>query len=431
MRAVQVTCPQCGAALRVGDAASAVTCEYCGGEARVQRRSRVLERVMPPPPGPQQIATQRRSGAPVVFGVITLAVVGVVTLVTIKAVQEGVRNARIPSGGGAGGAGGGGGATPTPPEERFSWEGTGGVIVHDVDGDGVVDVIGRRRWQGGEDLISVTAIDGETGAELWRSEPLGTYTDTYQGTLALAGDTVLFASTRAQVSAFAVADGKPRWSVTLPERVAQFCGLEGGVVIAVGTDQVRRPLALADGAQPEIPKTAGKPKKPAPCPTLPHDRDDGDPTSLRSDGDYELAKQLGWWGIKLVRRPDGARVGMGQRSTGTHVPQLAGLEPKGRTVRWTVDIPTDPLGAQEREPDLLTIGAEQVCASWTPNEGRTPHLSCFALADGARRWDVELMDDDPLEALVMTPTLILVSMWGYLEARDPATGTLIWRYGTS
>ncbi len=48
MKAIQVTCPNCGAKLKVDEASSLVTCEYCGTASTIQRRTRILERVVPP-----------------------------------------------------------------------------------------------------------------------------------------------------------------------------------------------------------------------------------------------------------------------------------------------------------------------------------------------------------------------------------------------
>ena len=48
MRAVEFKCPNCNASLKVGEAASVVTCEYCNVTSAIQRRTRIFERALPP-----------------------------------------------------------------------------------------------------------------------------------------------------------------------------------------------------------------------------------------------------------------------------------------------------------------------------------------------------------------------------------------------
>jgi len=411
MNAVQVRCPQCGATLRAGDDAR-VICEYCGTEAHVQRRSRVRDRVIAPPvrlPDGARIATQIKRASwvftGIVFGVIAI-VMGAITCVMNRAVEQAKVKASTR----------GGGTTPSPG--RFlSWEGTsgGGALIADADGDGDLDAIGRCRELGNADAVSLIALDGATGATLWETPKLGTYIETYQGSLALAGDTLLFASDRAEITAYSLA-GARLWSATMPERVKHFCA--GGT--ALGTDGVARPLRTVEAATAP---TSGE------CVMLPHDHHGGDLTVKREDPSYELYQPLGLGTAQLVVGPTGARVLSGDRAKGTRVARLIAIDELGKE-RWSTDVPIDPFAAEEGKADLVVVGADVTCAVYELiASGAMPRLVCFTLADGARRWDVELLDDSVLEGLAITDLGVMVSMWGLLEVRDPADGKLRWKYG--
>ena len=277
MRAIQVTCPHCGARLSAGSA-EVVTCEYCGTESRVQRRSRVFERVMPPPPAtnrPVQIAVQARSKAPLVillFAVLLpVAIAAFVVFSVVRQTRHAVSTiSKLSTGSTA--------ATPyVKPEDRPpTWQGSDGAIIYDVNHDGTPDLLGRGRQVNRGDIIRVIALDGATGKTLWQTEPVGTYTQTYQSPLALAGDVVVMAGDTGTVQAFAAATGARLWSSTTPERVTTFCSGEGDAIVALGADDMLRPLARADGAIGTATRLPGKPdpfaKRP-PCTLLPSDRD--------------------------------------------------------------------------------------------------------------------------------------------------------------
>jgi DNA-directed RNA polymerase subunit RPC12/RpoP len=49
MKVVAVSCPHCGARLRIESTVLYVRCEYCGTAARLQAKTRMLERVVLPP----------------------------------------------------------------------------------------------------------------------------------------------------------------------------------------------------------------------------------------------------------------------------------------------------------------------------------------------------------------------------------------------
>ena len=107
MKAAQDTCPNCGARLQVGAVETLVQCEYCGTASRVQRRTRFLERALPPPAsGPRPIAVQKHN--PAVLIVVLGGVIGTLAVGALVA-SLGVRSPPRVGRGLASGAGRGGG----------------------------------------------------------------------------------------------------------------------------------------------------------------------------------------------------------------------------------------------------------------------------------------------------------------------------------
>ena len=421
MKAILVTCPHCGGRVQVVGASEEVRCEYCGTSSRVQRRTRVFERVLPPPAvGPKSIAVQRHNPK-VLLGVIfsftiplvSAAVIGVMIKRNVDRATSAVATTT---------------ATQARRAEVPEWQGTDGVIVADVDGNGTLDLIGRSRRVQAGDVVKVIALDGATGKPLWESEPLGTYAETHLGTLARAGDQLLFASPRAEVRAFALATGAARWKTTLDDRVERFCDGGADAVIALGVDEVARPLRRADGApagttaEAPAPGARGNPRA-QPCAALPTD---GRTAWVSDRRDHVLGSKHGVSFTELASGP-GGRVLAGTRSKGTGVATLVALDDASEE-RWRVLIPKDPLGSLERSAPAVVVSDLEVCAAYYAESVTKPmRVACFALADGARLWDLEV-GGRSLRALVPVGRALAVSSIAALELYDLPTGKVRWRF---
>lgn len=161
-----------------------------------------------------------------------------------------------------------------------NWEGHSAILA-DVTGDGVADVIGRIRHQemdNSVDRVTIAASDGKTGKRLWESESLGTYMESYQGPIGLAGNTLLFASPAAELRAFGARDGKSRWRSRLSEHVKAFCrGSDANQAILRMADDRRVSVDLASGHTNELPSD---PK--LICEALPDDQTESGSFSLRT-----------------------------------------------------------------------------------------------------------------------------------------------------
>jgi outer membrane protein assembly factor BamB/DNA-directed RNA polymerase subunit RPC12/RpoP len=431
MKLIVVTCPHCGGRIQTAEATDQIRCEYCGTLSRLQRRTRMLERVLPPPPmapgRPAPIAVQhRRRGVGVIIAMSALvptAIGGAVAYTVLG--SSSFTSSRAPTRGPAATANA---IPPDPP----SWQG-GAPLLADLDGDGTPEVIGRSRRVGKVDEIRVIALDGKTGKPRWESEPLGNYSDTYQGPLVLAGDLVLFASQRAEVRAFAAADGKRRWTTTLEERVVRFCD-QGATIVAVGKDDVERPLVRASGARAAATAEAAPPAAPPPkrrtrpgrataCESAPSDN-----RGMRDHHlEWAIADKVDLAGDRLVIGP-GGRVASGTRRKGTRVPTLVALDAANKA-RWRVELPADPLAAGEGAPGAVAVGDAVVCGSYgLGGAGWRASVACFALADGRRLWDRGL-GNTPMSSLQIAGPTLLISASGWLETRDLDTGATRWTFG--
>jgi len=418
MRAIVVTCPQCGARLRTDGTLVQVVCEYCGTASRLQRRTAVLERVMPPPAAPnlpQPVALQRRTFVlPILFIVGALVVSGAVTAIaayrrqaTHRAAQQAPTTSTPAP------------AThtqkPTAPPPLPAWEARDALLLADLDGDGTVEIFGRGRE--GDNVVLV-AIDLD-GKLRWKSKPLGTYDATYRAPVALAKNMLLFASMGGEVRAFAIANGASAWTAKLDERTHTFCDGDS-IVIAIGADDVRRGLHLADGAVASLPA-----ERKATCRPLPTDQPEHVPNS--STRAFAEKQGIQSFAHTVNEAPGGGRLLAGTRNKGTAVPTLVALDAGGRQ-RWRIEVPLDPLGARTEPPGKVVVGEDVVCAVYHAQSSTEPlDLTCLSLAEGKRLW-TERLDSHYASTLVMTNGTLLVSMWGNLEARDLKTGAVRWQF---
>lgn len=426
MKAIRVTCPNCGATLRVPEGATTIHCEYCGTPSAVQRRTRILERVVMPPstlPTGMPRAVQRHSRWWLVFALVTVLAPIIVTGVVVATTIRRATSVEVPSSV----------TTRTPPvnpaDRPPTWQGTDNVLVADVNRDGTPELIGRGRRVNGADAIMLLALDLATGKQVGQSEPLGTYSDTYRGSLVLAGDVILYASHEGEVRGYALADGKLLWKKVLDERVKYFCaGDDAATVNAIGADDVIRPIARATGAvgeKREVPKDPKRRRSPREevCPPLPSDGitpfELAKRLSYYDDGKSQLGRKLDLYIDTIVVGP-GGRVASGSKSKGTHVTTLVGLDDQDGE-RWRATASPDGLGA-EGPPRTVVVGEREVCIVYYGKDYRT---ACFAMADGKRLWDAETPSF--FEGLLIVGRSLVVT-GNELRVHDLDTGNVRWRF---
>ena len=434
MRVIQVKCPNCAASVRANPEAPTVTCEYCHTTSAVQRRSRIMQipvKVALADPS-QQVARQKvqRTVLAIVLSSVLLPIfIGVVVGVSVcgkvrtafdqqataQSAADQIRKqaeAQIAEAFGKTGVKikiGPGGEHEWPA----TWQGTGAVLLHDVDGDNVDDVIGRARYVGEGDTVKIGAWSGATGRALWESPPIGTYNETYQGYLLLIGDLLVFADPTATLTGYATRDGARRWATQLPDKTETACLDAGGALHVKTVDGNWHAIAVADGARTPS-------EGPARCLPVPNDRrphaaemvgvTPGRTPKVENMQIGEVA-QLG---------ENGPRVAVGYRDRGTAVPMLARLDDP----RWVVDIPSQDSLRASRGRDLLAMTSDRVCTVYELETRNAPRLTCFDMATGSRTWDIEIAKGVTIvmESLVAARDRLYLSSWGHAQVFDLATG---------
>lgn len=439
VKAIVVSCPHCGARLQVKGDAREVKCEYCETPARVQRRTQLFERALPPPiDGPRAVAIQRHTKifvwVMVLTTVVPLLFIGPCVYFSVRTTtdvsQSLQRNLQqsIQSDMQKQLAKQLGGSMPTGSVES-TWQGTESVLLADVDGNGSHEILGRTRRVRGGDVVRVIALEGATGQPRWETEDLGTYSDTYQGRLSIMGDTLVFGSPRGDVRAFALATGKPVWQAKIDERVKYFCDGGNGVLLVVGNDNVARAFQIATGAAapaPAVPPaTDQRNRKRPPCSALPSDGDEsGEP---HNHSNARLGEQHELQTLRLYRGPAG-RVLAGRRAKGTGVATLVLLD-EANAARWKVVVPQDPLAALEYQPEPVALGANEVCAAYHGDStASAKRVACFTVADGKRRWDVSASSHS-LDGMAIHNRALLMWSNDAIELRSLDSGSLVWRFG--
>ncbi len=426
MKVVAASCPHCGARLRVESTVLYVRCEYCGTTSRLQARTRMLERVVlppgavpaplrrPPPPPlapmPAAAPTPSPRWAPAIGAIVTIMVLGSAAGSAYMTSRRARDAAAAPD------------TTPRPiavaaaapdPLPGRGWIEDHGVLVVDVDGDAVLDVIGRNAEES-RDAVRITALDGATGRPRWRSEVVANAGSYSTGRLVLAGDAVLLVDNHT-LRAFEVATGATRWSAKLDERIASMCAGGDGAVLAVGADGAARSVRLSDGA------VVGKERRPRSCGELPTDE------QRRSypRWDWSLARKAGLKGPDGYLAPGGTILG-GARATGTPIATLAAFDARGK-LRWKTAVSPEPLESDDRYPSNVVVGEREVCCTYSQGlASRTWHAACFALEDGRRIWDLE--HGTPLRGLRILGRSLLASSYRTIMLLDLESGARRWQF---
>lgn len=430
MKAISVRCPNCAAQMSVQGTVSTATCSYCGTTSRVQSRTRVFEvpRKLPRANDPNlarlpvavQKHTRRWVLGLVIGSFLFTGLIGAIPFFVANKVRSAVTSS------------GGGGSSSAPVLLYWS---SNAAIPADVDGDHVADAVGRVRYVGGADRIALAAYSGASGKKIWESEPLGSYDETYRGTLGRAGDRLLFVDDRGQITGYSLDAGKPLWHATLGEKLESMCRAEGRAYL-LAADERWLALDLESG------KVSDASAAPDGC--VPIATDAGDAHS-------GLERVLDWTSRDVVPIPgaidgmrietkaelgDGRWLGLGAKHPGTRVPMAALFELKGyepppppdilsqpfasldkdgkrsyyraqrrheaavrkaakaakATLIWKAVIPAgDVMAVTQGTPDHFAVATDADCVFVAYEMQRGPiHAVCLSLKNGERRWDLAM-----------------------------------------
>ncbi|HEU5054986.1 MAG TPA: PQQ-binding-like beta-propeller repeat protein [Kofleriaceae bacterium] len=413
MRVIQVKCSHCAAVLKVEPDRDFIDCEYCGTRSTVQRRTRVFQLPRPvkvatvattaPPRVALQVVNKVRVLVSLLSTLITFAFIGGIFWFVNKQVEKATGTSVV-------GHIKKGVAGPS----STTWLGHGPALLARVDGDRILDPVGRVRTVGQGDTCHLAAFSGATGERLWQSEALGSYSDTYQGRVIQLEKMFLFADPRGHLTAFRASDGGKLWSVGLADKVERACRLGAADVAVQTADRSWQAVATATGA-------ARASKGPQSCLRLPDDDEKtGDPElTVMTPGSLRLP---GMSVARVIQRGRGAPVAVATRQPGTAVPMLARLD-RSKAV-WKAEVPAEnPLAA--RSSELASVTDSQACAIYETDS--SPHLTCFDLKSGIRRWDTEIAKGTTIvmRSLVWRDGRFYLSSWGHLQVLEGATGRRI------
>lgn len=329
----------------------------------------------------------------------------------------------------------------------MSWGG-GAPVLADVDGDGVGDPIGLTRYIFDQDQLELAAFSGVDGRRLWRGPRLGTFSQWAQARVAARGDLVALFGDDGTVTAFDRATGQQRWRLGLGEKLDEVCAGPGADELVVATVDERwhrlaDSAATATAALRVLHRSGAKPDDAvarfraaaAEAPgdlCLPIDNHTWSRPAglLRIDSWSRLPAIAGMEVAQLVRRPGGPIVATGYKTPGTRVPMVAALD--GPRARWSVEVPSVDRLAASVEDKAIGLSNDAVFVAYQRASDAPVRVVAFALADGARRWEVDLPRGrmlERVEALVPTGDVVLIATSMHLVALAQVDGRERYRIG--
>lgn len=419
IQATRVRCPECGATTAASG--ELVTCTYCGTQARVQRRTQVMQRPIPLPPSSRfvPVATQvrRTGGLWLVIGLVTVLPIVVGGAMCLVERSLGV----VPT------SSTGPAPPPSQPARARGWESSHPLLV-DVDGDGIEDVIGVQR-EVTPDSMRLAALSGADGHVLWNTRRLGTYLELYRHVATLAGSTVLFfdATGAPDLDAYDARTGVKKWHAVPPEIVSAICGARAdGKLTLVTKDEARFTLDLATGAlNRQI-------RKPTVCPALPSTEPRRVVDFLRQ-GPHRNVQPPGMTNDAVVGGK-GSWIIAGHKSPGTEIPMLAVLDDKEKLV-WSTQVPgREPMKAKRYAPDRVAYDERTIAVGYERPDTDTAWLTAFDRATGRRLFEHEVaMGESPywhIADIQIGTKMIYVMTNGSVRGFDRETGAPRWDSST-
>ncbi|MBT8496424.1 MAG: PQQ-binding-like beta-propeller repeat protein [Deltaproteobacteria bacterium] len=410
MRLVEVRCPKCGATVSVEDGATTASCEYCGTQSVVSRRTRFLERKLPPSQATRMpVAIQRHSTKWVM--IIAIAIPGLLALGAgfIPFILKGKL--------------GGGGLS--------EFWGGGHPTVADVNGDGTADIVGLVHDVQGDDATRVIVYDGKSGDSLWESQSFGQFRDVSQAKIGVAGNRVVLALTSGSAAALDLATGKLAWKgAPLGEKAARLCAAGDEQVAVETADKRRVVLALTDGAVRSDEASEGDQR----CePLWGRDRDSQRGLYV-SRFPYRSHKNPGELGDQMnvdwsMTTGDGVFIALGTKKKGTRIPFVGAYQSTDgeavTKVLWASQVPgQNPLDADTGDPDHASV-SDGVAYVGYETKDDVVRVAAFEVATGKRLWDAAIPKPERgsqnISGLGALPDAVVVSTWTglfVLERKD-------------
>lgn len=402
VQATRFTCPECGANLPVaGEDAATAKCSYCGTSARLQRRTKVMQRPVklppPKPDEPKRVARAKREWtvqSVLANAFFTLLFVGVFGGMAVIYYSDWHR------------------------DHTVQWRDIDTPRMIDADGDGVADVVGIGELGTDPQLVAVSGRDGHV---LWHITPDDRKNPPHA--LGVIGETIVIADARGTLYAYEPKTGAQRWKADMPDEVYGFCAdpSPSSFVVDMPSGAHQR-VTTATGAVTPFAKAHDWE-----CDHVLGSTEDGSVvggTSVR--GNFESATM----DVALVyARGTGPRVVSGQHKGGRAIARLAAVEANGH-VLWEHDVADgDPRDIETGGAYALGIADDTIVAEYhrsAPANGE--RVAGFDRTTGVRRFDVAAR---VIGKLNLGRDYFVIGNNACLAAYDLKTGASKWHFGCS
>ncbi|MBI5534681.1 MAG: PQQ-binding-like beta-propeller repeat protein [Deltaproteobacteria bacterium] len=452
----QISCPKCGASVKLSPGQEFYSCPYCKATSHIHEAAPPpgaqplnmpgqqpfgmpgqapygmpgqppypMGPMMPPPMPAYRVRSGGNPGAVigVAVGLVSMIAVGAVVAVGAGTAAFTARRSKPPTtmGGPTVTA-----VAPSAPEFQF----TDRPLLFDVNGDGVQDLIGTcRKWVPVEENW-IGAYSGADGSALW-SIPTQKEMAQWDARRAIAGDKLVVADSLGKVTAYGARNGKPAWTATLGEKPREVC--VGTDFVGIDTaDKQKRVFALSDGApRPPAPKGSCKP-------TWTSGTDDGPGYRIIGWSDFDdvglpsLHSIQGMDAHRALVPEDGRlRFMMGSKSPGTQVAMVAAVD--GKKVVWKGLVPgVDPLTTTVNvTTQVAALSQGKLVIPYTMSDHRSVRIACLDAATGARSWDVDVpgVTNSVTHGIAIAGNQVFYSTWTSVHVLNLANGSHRWFVG--
>jgi PQQ-like domain len=418
-------CPNCGASLQgATPPGQPIVCHYCGHSFQPppDLAPRIIV-VAPPPawggrPRPVVAARQvRRSATSLVFTVVILGFVGFMSIRGVK--SRAIAN--LPS------------QLVSAAVSSFMWDTVAGPPIPAAVGGGVEGFVGRIRTQG-DDTLFVAAFEGAKLGIVWKTGPLGTYSQAYQSTYtSVVGRSVIVTDYRANLHVYDLGTGKETRTVKLTDRAKAMC--------AAPTGKGRVWIEMSDEKDVTFDVDSGAlspSARPAWCPQADMSGDcrgwltRGAPRAGCA-GPEGAPKVTGFQALNVIEEGDAA-VALGKKHPGTALPIVVGFDPRTKAVRWQESVASGDQAAVSESSTTNTMDALAGGRFVVPYEltSKGWHFAAFDAHSGQRLWDIALQSGigtDDSEGFSLSASRVYIMRSSSLEIYDAKTGASVGTVG--
>ncbi len=428
---IKSNCPECGARLNVNTTSDYIKCEYCGTTSRIADKKNSSQETNKPSQSKIEpviwVSTGSYFSWTWIFAVILpIAISGWVfysinnTFGLTDDSTSKISISNIFSGTGTQST------SDKSSKERMQWIGHKQPMLVDINGDGILDVLGWIRiikLSSKNYYEHLAVFNPVSGQKLWDTGPLVASGQSGDVRAALAGDKLLFADSTGVLRGFSLANGSPVWQSLLGERAEKFCAAENGFALVHTRDKRVLRITLATGQV--LP--AGVWDSDKPCPLLQNDNDTVGPFFTLKDSRIRENIRIEGMNIDniLTNITNGKTIALGYRKPGTRVPVISAFEnviSKNKNegkVLWSSSVTTqNPLTLKEGSPEKAAAASDHIFVAYEMQESKAGNrLSCLNQNSGQIIWDVPIPNSDTGSIGGMTASAhhVFVAHWTYLD----------------